>query len=103
MRKLPGFLKEYFWDVDFDKIDPNKSNIYIAEKLLEYGDMRSVKWLLKTYGQNLIKKVIMTRSNVSPKTANFWGDMLNVPKSQIPSLRNCFSNPLPSIWDYQLK
>lgn len=100
MKKLPSFLKQYFWDVDFEKVNQDKSDTYITERLLEFGNIKAIRWLLKTYGKNLIKKVIMTRRGISPKTANFWGIMLNVPKSQILCFKKGFPNPPTRIWNY---
>lgn len=100
MKKLPAFLKEYFWDVDFKKIDQERSAIYVIERLLEYGDIKAIKWLVKTYNREQIKEVLMTKRGLSPKTANFWGIMLNVPKSQILCFKKGFPNPPVRIWNY---
>lgn len=100
MEKAPKVLKGYFWDIDFNKLDIQKSAIYIIERLLEYGDEKAIKWLFKTYDKKLIKEVIMTRRGFSPKTANFWGIILNIPRSKILCFKKGFPNPPVRIWNY---
>lgn len=39
-KKLPEFLREYFWDVDFEGIDLEKDRVYVLRRILEYGDER---------------------------------------------------------------
>ena len=49
MNNLPLFLKKYFWDVDFLKLNRNSHSQFIIERVLEYGDERAVKWLFKYF------------------------------------------------------
>ena len=102
MKRLPDFLKEYFLDVDIEKINLEKASFFVTERLLEYGDSREIRWVFKVYGKKIIKKVIMISINISPKTGNFWADMLNVPKSKVPSLKNGLPNWSDSTWSYQI-
>ena len=43
MKRLPDFLKEYFREIDFDRLDPESRPDYILERLLEYGDVPAAK------------------------------------------------------------
>jgi len=54
--KLPLFLKKYFWDVDFDKLDLSDCPEYIILRLLEYGDIEAIRWLFKNVSKVAIKK-----------------------------------------------
>jgi len=43
MKTLPEFLKKYFWDVDFSKLDKEAYSQFIIERILEYGDQKAIK------------------------------------------------------------
>ena len=78
MKKLPAFLKKYFWDVDFEKLDTQKSSSYIIERVLEYGDNKAIKWLFGEFKTDLIKTVLITRRGFSPKTGRFCASFLGL-------------------------
>ena len=78
MKKLPKEFKQYFWDVDFEKVNPEKSAQYIIFRLLNKGNDKAIRWLFKTYPKDLIKEVVRERRGFSAKTANFWADLLDI-------------------------
>lgn len=100
MAKLPLFLKKYFWDIDFKKLDPKKRSAYIIERLLELGNMNALHWVFKKYSQTTIKKIICQSPALSKKTANFWGLILEIPKNQIRCLQPDFQKTHRAIWPY---
>lgn len=100
MVKLPGFLKQYFWDVDFKKIDPQKSSIYVIERILEMGDIKSIRWVLKTFDMGLIKSVVATSRAMSPQTANYWGHMLDIDQKEIACLQKPYLAIRQTHWPY---
>lgn len=91
MKKLPTFLKQYFWDVDFDKIDPEKSRIFILKRVLDRGDEKAIKWLLRHYTKADIRQLILTTRDLSAKTANFWADLLGLDKRKVVCLQKPYS------------
>ncbi len=91
MKKLPSFLKQYFWDVDFNKIDSEKSRTFILKRLLDRGDDKALKWLLKHYTKDDIRQLLLTTEDLSRKTANFWADILNVDHNKVPCLQKPYS------------
>jgi hypothetical protein len=44
--RLPEFLRPYFWDTDFDRLDPVEHERFIAERLMEKTTQKSFRWLL---------------------------------------------------------
>lgn len=91
MRRLPSFLKEYFWDVDFHKLDLKKSRIFILKRVLDRGDTKAVKWLSKHYNKEDIKNLLLTTRDLSSKTANFWTIILKIDPGQVPCLQKPYS------------
>lgn len=98
--KLPKFLEEYFWDVDFKKIDKEQNASYIIHRLLDKGDDRAIGWMFKTYDKNLIKEVVTTRRGFSPKTANFWADLLDIDKRKVVCLQKPYLKMRQQLWPY---
>lgn len=100
MQKAPLFLKKYFWDIDFKKLDPEKHPEYVIERILELGDVRAVRWVLKNFDRKLIKKTIMTRRGLSPKTATFWSLILGIDKKNIVCLQTPYLATRQTHWPY---
>ena len=64
--------KSLFWDVDVSTLDPRRHANYVIERVLEYGDSRAARWLLKNFSRQAIAKVIKNSRRLSPKSRNFW-------------------------------
>lgn len=69
---LPDELRRYFWDVRFGDLSVEKYPRFIAERILNYGDMKEVKWLLSWLDRNLLEDVVYNSRNLNAKTRNFW-------------------------------
>jgi len=96
--KLPSFLKKYFWNVDFAKLDLEKNSFFVITRLLEYGDIKSLCWLFKHTGRRQIEEVIMKSRELSPKTANFWSLFLNLDKNKILCLKKSYQKIQRTHW-----
>lgn len=55
-KKLPKFLRGYFWSVKFDELDIVKDKDYIIHQVLCFGDLEAIKWLYQIYGEKNIKE-----------------------------------------------
>ncbi|MFH1452553.1 MAG: hypothetical protein ABIH00_01070 [Armatimonadota bacterium] len=87
MKKLPDFLKKYFWEVEFDKIELQKSRVYILRRLLEYGDEEAVNWMWENFELSEIKNAVSNFRGYSKKSANFWSIILNIPREEVLCLK----------------
>lgn len=94
-KKLPKFLKKYFWDVDFEKLIFSEYKNFILKCLLERGDLKAINWLSTYYTKEDIKNLILTLKDLSPKTANFWALYLGVDLKKVPSLQKPYLPRLP--------
>jgi len=99
LRALPAFLKPYFWEVDFARLQLPEHEVYVIERLLEYGDDQAIRWLRRTFAPESIARVVRRSRRLSRNTANLWGLLLGIPREEItclstPSLlpRGSFSN-----------
>ena len=71
MDKIPLEFRKYFWDVDIAKINPDKHQTYIIERLLEHGDSEAYRWLKSNFPREKIKEVGLKSRRIGQKTKNF--------------------------------
>ncbi len=88
---LPQSFKEYFWDVDFDKLDLKKSRTFILKRLLDRGDTKALNFLRKYYQREEIKDLLFSTKDISQKTATFWADYLNIDHKKVVCLQKPYS------------
>lgn len=100
MKKLPGFLEKYFWDVEFGKINFENRKIYILKRILEYGDEETVRWMWKNFKKEEIKNALCNFRGYSQKSANFWAFMLNIKKEDVKCLDKSFRETQKLFWPY---
>lgn len=85
--RLPEFLRPLFWDVNFDRLRVSGHERYIIERILEFGDDAAVRWMWRTFGPEAIAETVRRSRVISPRTANLWVLLLNLPRRSI----RCFS------------
>lgn len=100
MKHFPKFLKKYFWDTDFSKLDKNSNSQFIIERILEYGDEKAINWLFKYFKKTGLKEVLKKRRGISPLSANYWSLILNIPQKNILCLKNQSQNKPRKTWPY---
>jgi len=98
--KLPTFLKKYFWEVDFNKLDFKKNPEYITLRLLEYGDVQALRWLFKNIPKKKIGEIIINQRGLSPRSLYFWSSFFNIPKEKILCLKGFYQKRQKSRWSY---
>jgi len=50
-------LRPYFWDVKFEELEVERNSFLIIKRVLDRGNLHDIRWLVKTYGKDEIKKV----------------------------------------------
>jgi len=100
MKKLPGFLKRYFWDVEFEEIDLEGRKVYVLKRILEYGNEQAVRWMWKNFEKSEIKNALCNFRGYSQKSANFWAFILNVKKEDVKCLNKSFRETQKLFWPY---
>jgi len=78
-KRLPEEFRKYFWDVDDDDLSLEKYPKFIAERIMNYGDLDSVKWLQSVLEREFIRSVVMNSRNLNAKTKNYWELVLSKP------------------------
>ena len=100
MKKLPAFLKKYFWDAEFKNIDAEVYSQYVLAKLLEYGDQKAISWLKRNFTRNQIEDVLFRYRSVSPQSANFWAVIFNINKRKVLCLQKPYLEIRKKHWPY---
>jgi hypothetical protein len=77
MNKLPEQYKKYFWDCDFNEINMEKYQFFITERLLNYGNEQTLKWLLARINKIDLENVVKKSRNLDKKTRNYWTILLS--------------------------
>ncbi len=96
---LPFSFAKYFWDTKVSDINTNKHSIYIAERLLEYGDLNALEWLEGNYGREFLKGIILRSRKLSKKSANFYSHYYNIDSNNILCLQEDFQDRHKRIWN----
>ena len=86
-QKVPEFLRRYFWDVDFDKLDPKKNQHLIIKRVLDRGKTSDIRWLLTTYNLEDIKEVLLKTRDLSRPTGTLWTDVLGLDRHKVICLQ----------------
>ncbi len=100
MKKLPGFLKSYFWDADFEKIEIEGNEVYILKRILEYGDLEAIRWMRGNFEEARIKDALCNFRGYSLKSANYWAVILNIKKEEVKCLNKSFQETQKQFWPY---
>ncbi len=74
--------KKYFWDININDLEANKSNRIIIERVFNFGNLDDIKLIVDNYGITKIKNVVCNLNYIDPKTFNFLALFLNIPKTE---------------------
>ena len=100
MKRLPHFLKRYFWDVDFERIDPQAYRLDILGRILEQGDQQAVTWMQKNFSEKDVKTVLSKLRTVSPKSANYWALVYGIDRKKVLCLQKHYLKIRKKHWPY---
>lgn len=100
MKRIPRFLSKYFWETGQRDLNLKEHESYIAERLLEHGDLKALGWLLKNIKKETIKKILLRERALSPKSANFWAVFWGLPRNKALCLKKPYLKMRKSHWPY---
>jgi hypothetical protein len=91
MKNIPKFVEIFLWDVSKKRISLSDNSQFIIERVLEYGDEKSLTWLEKTFEKDEITEVLKKSKKISPKTGNFFAMYYNLKKEDLECIRKPFT------------
>jgi len=74
--ELPGMLRKYFWDCNFEDLTMAQYPIFISERILNLGDVGSLRWLFTEIDKEFLINLVNKSRNLNKKTKNYWNLML---------------------------
>lgn len=95
---LPHFLRPLFWDTDFDQLRVEGHERYVIERVLEYGDVPEVRWMMRRFSPEQIAETLRRSRRLSSKSAHFWAFILDVPPEEVRCLSASFRQQHRRIW-----
>lgn len=87
---IPERIRRLFWDADPKSVNKRIHRSYIIRRIMDYGNMEDVKWMLRTYSTEEIIHVLKEGRGLSAKSACFWSAYFDVPKEEIACLNAPF-------------
>ena len=65
-------FKRIFWDVDVSAVDIDRYDLFIIERILDFGKIQEINWMFDRYPMETIKKALYSRPGLSRRRALFW-------------------------------
>ena len=77
---LERSVKRVLWSYDLGKIDVEKDEKLIINQVLNWGDLKAINWLFKTYKKGRVAEVAskLPVGNWNIKSLNFWSLVLGI-------------------------
>lgn len=74
MASVPSSTRWLFWDVDHDGLELLRDRNFILPRVLEFGRLEDVRWLITAYGMEGIHDFLRTvgHPELSRRTLGFW-------------------------------
>ncbi|MPY89692.1 MAG: hypothetical protein GEU99_17440 [Luteitalea sp.] len=84
---IPNHLRPLFWDVNPQDFRPAAHPRYTIERVLEHGEEDDVAWLTRVFTREQIRDVLRTDRRLSPRSANFWALVFDLPIGDVAALQ----------------
>ena len=100
MKTQVAFESRHFWDVVPSQLDVKAHASFIIDRLLEWGDLEEIHWLLGAYPLDLLRERLKRCRSLSKKSAAFWALILEVPSGEITCIRKQSDPQQKNAWPY---
>ena len=100
MAKLqkPNISEIAFWDVDFEKIDFEKSSVFVMDKVFNYGVFSDQLAIIRFYGIERIKKDVVKIAYFRKPVFAFISKFFELDKSLFTAYQR--RQQQPNYWDF---
>lgn len=80
-KNTPVFNKRLFWDVDVSKLDFDKNERFVVERVFERGDVEDIRACRRYYGDALIEGILLNAQSISTQRLYLISAIYNKPLS----------------------
>jgi Family of unknown function (DUF6922) len=96
----PESMRWLFWEVDFDSLEADEEADYVLARVLEFGRLADLCWVIQHYGYDRIHAFFkdVGHPEISPRTTAFWRAFFKAedePWKQPPAWRKTNAAPWP--------
>jgi hypothetical protein len=73
-------VAKYFWDVDVSSIDLERHKNFIIRRIMQSGDLGSIRWLRTKFGDESLRDWIVGHNarGLSPRQIRYWALILDI-------------------------
>ncbi len=75
---LPESLRPYFWNCKFEDLDTEIHKGAIIEQISEFGNIDAMRWMMQTFTEEDIRRILKQAKILSPHTRSFWSVFLHI-------------------------
>ena len=74
LKDSPLFRSTLFWDCNPEDISEEIHRDFILGRILEYGTLQDIQWVVSRYGKGRIKDFVLEKGarKLSPRTIRLW-------------------------------
>ena len=79
-RQIPPAFKKFFWDADFAKLKFPEHENYVLGKLMAYGNLASIRWIIRAFDRGTISRYLEKKGTyaLDRKSYLFWEKVLRM-------------------------
>ena len=96
--RVPQRLAPYFQEYDIRKLDVQRDDNLIIQRVLEFGTWNEIRWLFRACGKKRITKFVreLGERGLSRAAFNYWRGLLGIKKWK----RSPFAIERGTVWPY---
>ncbi|HLD24298.1 hypothetical protein A2875_00205 [Candidatus Gottesmanbacteria bacterium RIFCSPHIGHO2_01_FULL_46_14] len=95
---LPREFYRYFWDVNAEKLNPAEHPKYVINRLMNIGNVPSIRWMRQSFSQELIVETVKTVRDFSSTTAMFWAHFYHIPREEVTCMQEPYLSMRRKFW-----
>ncbi|MCF8297644.1 MAG: hypothetical protein K9J13_08900 [Saprospiraceae bacterium] len=95
---IANFSQHLFWDIDKNKLDFEKSQKFIIQRVLDYGLINDWQIIYNYYGLKKIAEITTTIRDLDKKSISFIATLANIPRENF--LCYTTKQSTPKHWDF---
>jgi hypothetical protein len=86
-KQIPQAFKKFFWDADFSKLSLPEHQNYILGKLMMYGDIESIQWILRTFDHTTVYGYLKKKGEhtLDKNSLRFWKKLMDMDDLWLPT------------------
>ncbi len=96
--RLPQEFQRYFWDINSAKLNPAEHPKYVINRLMNIGNVPAIRWMRRSFPEELIRETVKTARDFSSKTAMFWAHFYHIPREEVKCMQEPYRSMRRKFW-----